>query len=107
SEALTDDGLGGGGVTKTVYGPIFLIIGGGVVASETTICSKEKKLHADGRHQFPPNKGNIPLTSDMIQHLSGRVNVSFTGDIVEAPSPRVTNREHTHVTRRTDVFQKL
>nr|GEV45768.1 hypothetical protein [Tanacetum cinerariifolium] len=48
---------------------------------------QRKKLHADGRHQFPPNKRNIPLTPDMIQHLSGRVNVSFTGDTVDAPSP--------------------
>ncbi|GJX91672.1 hypothetical protein Tco_0344998 [Tanacetum coccineum] len=70
-------------------------------SSETAICSKEKKLHADGCHQFPPNKANIPLTPDMIQHLYGRVNVSFNGDTVKPPSPRVTNREHTHVTRRT------
>ncbi|GKD25677.1 hypothetical protein Tco_1231891 [Tanacetum coccineum] len=74
---------------------------------ETATISKEKELDTGGHYQVPFNKGSSPLTSDIIQPPSGRVNGPFTLDNLKATSVRLTNHEHIDVAYHTQCMYIL
>nr|GEW01585.1 hypothetical protein [Tanacetum cinerariifolium] len=68
---------------------------------ETVTNTKEKELNTGHCRQVPFNKGSIPLTSDIIQIPSRRVNGQITLGNLKATSARLTKRERIDVADNT------